>query len=130
MADEGSRVLAVRVEGTDERHDDDEAGEPEQARHLPRPTRLLRAIRVREAEIRAQPEAEILAIEDECLDVPIEQLPFEMAGEGALAHPGHARQPDDMALVAVGDSAVGDRHSALHGRDARALGETVAVGAT
>src|SRR5207245_5389908 len=97
-------------------------------RHFAGTTCLLRAVCVREAKIRTETKAEILAVEHEGLHLPVEQFPFEIAGQCTLAHPGDPRQPDDVALVAIRDGAVSGRHLTLGGRNTRALREAVAVG--
>src|SRR5205814_8608201 len=79
VANEGSGVLPVRAEWIHEGHDHDQAGELEQARNFAGASCLLRAVRVREAEIRTESKAQILSLEPDDPHPTLAQLPLQIA---------------------------------------------------
>ena len=67
------------------------------------PTRRMFSLRScgREAEVAAQPVADVVAVQHIGVLAQVEQLALQFGGDGGLAGAGQAGEPDDAARVAV-----------------------------
>ena len=83
--------FAVRAVRRNERGDADHAGIGEELGHFADAADVFRAVLRRKAQVRAEPMADVVAIED--IDVPaeVEQFAFEFGGDGGFAGPGKSR---------------------------------------
>ena len=92
--------VAARAVGRHQRHDDDDAGVGHQAGDLGGAADVLLARRVVEAEVAAQPVAQVVAVEPVGVDAALGQRPHQLAGHGRLARGGQAGEPDGRAAAA------------------------------
>src|SRR5919109_3107960 len=127
LTHERAGVLAIRRERAHESDDGDQARALEQVRHLGGATRLLGAVGVGELKVRAEAEAEELAVQHERLDALAEEPLLESARERSLACPGHPRQPDHVWAMSVGQRALLESDAASDAADLRAARPLEAV---
>ena len=89
-------ILAV---GADRGHEDDEAGVLQEARCLAEAPHVFGALLRREAEISAQAEAEVVAVEDVAVVAAGVEQGVDPRGDRALAGAREAGEPDDDAAL-------------------------------
>ena len=93
--------VALGPEGRDEGHDHDQAAVDHQLRDLRDAADVLVAVGGAEAEVAAQPVADVVAVEDRGVRTLGEQPLLHQVGDRRLARTGQPGQPDDAWMVPV-----------------------------
>jgi hypothetical protein len=114
-------VVAVGPVGRDERREDDDAGIREELRHLTDPADVLAAVVGREAEVRIQAVADVVAVEHVGEPPSLDEGVLGRDRDRRLPRAGKTGQPDRHALLAEHFFAIVPRDVTLVPRDVRAL---------
>jgi hypothetical protein len=93
-----------------EADDADQAGFGEELCHFAHAADVLFSLGARHAEIRADTRPDVIAVEDEHLNMTLEQLALERLGERRLTAAGNAGEPHDRAAMSVAKVALAASH--------------------
>ena len=93
--------MPLAAERRNEGDQHDQTGVDHQLGNLGNPANVLDAVGVGEAEILVQPMPDVVAIEDVCMPPERDELLLHQVGDGRLARPGEAGEPEHAGLLTL-----------------------------